>query len=336
MKFNESIQEALIVVQDKILVWVQTIITMLPNLLVAALIIVGFAFLARFTHWGIKKIYKKRRGLNSNLNIIAANIGYFFVLILGVFVALSVLNLDKTVTSLLAGAGVIGLALGFAFQDTAANFIAGLFIAFRSPFNKGDFIETGKFLGTVKEINLRATIMETVHGLEVIIPNKEVYQNAIINYTSTQRRRVDIACGVSYADDLDKAEQLVLEAVKDIKSLATDMDNPISFVYEEFGESSIDFKVRIWLEESTQSTYISVRSEVIKKIKKAFDANGISIPFPIRTLDFGIAGGEKLSEALLLGKEGGLKIPKERLENNVENEEKEVSKNGKKDETISK
>lgn len=319
MDFKKSFTDAFTIVQDKLEGWIESTITMLPNLMVAVLIVVAFVFIARFAKWGIKKAFKKGNNLNSNLLTIASNVGYFFVLLLGVFVALSVLNLDKTVTSLLAGAGVIGLALGFAFQDTASNFISGLFIAFRKPFNKGDFIESNDYLGTVKEINIRSTIMETVHGLEVIIPNKEIYQNAITNYTSTKRRRVDISCGVSYADDLDKAEKLAIDAVKDIKSLATDMPNPISFIYDEFGGSSIDFKIRIWLEESSQGTYLGVRSEAIKRIKKAFDKNGISIPFPITTLDFGIEGGEKLNEVLSIKKGEGLKISKETNTNTKKN-----------------
>lgn len=302
MDFAKNFTNAFTIVQDKISGWIEQSIAMIPNLLVAVLILIAFIFIARLARWVIRKSFKNGSALNSNLSTIASNLGYFFVLTLGVFVALSVLNLNKTVTSLLAGAGVIGLALGFAFQDTASNFIAGLFIAFREPFNRGDFIETKNYLGTVKQINIRATIMETVNGLEVIIPNKEVFQNPITNYTSTKRRRVDIACGVSYADDLDLVEKVAIDAVRDIKSLAQDMNEPISFVYEEFGGSSIDFKIRIWLEESSQGTYLGVRSDAIKRIKKAFDKHGISIPFPIRTLDFGIEGGVKLSE-MLTGKQ---------------------------------
>lgn len=331
MDFTKSFTDAFTIVKGKIEGWIESTITMIPNLLVAILIVIAFVFIAKTVRWAIKKAFKKGDNLNSNLLTIASNVGYFIVMLLGVFVALSVMNLDKTVTSLLAGAGVIGLALGFAFQDTASNFISGLFIAFRKPFNKGDFIETDSYLGTVKEINIRSTIMETVHGLEVIIPNKEVYQNAITNFTSTKRRRVDISCGVSYADDLDLAEKLAVEAVQDIKSLATDMPNPVSFIYDAFGGSSIDFKIRIWLEDSVQGTYLGARSEAIKKIKKAFDENGISIPFPIRTLDFGIEGGEKLNEVLSIKKDEGLKVSKEKT-----NTETNASKNGKALETSEK
>ena len=306
MNFNESIQEAIQIATDKIYGWIEQSIALLPNLVIAIVIVIIFALLARLARYGFKKIFNKSHGTNINLMMIGSNISYLFVMTLGVFIALSVMNLDKTVTSILAGAGVIGLALGFAFQDTASNFISGLFIAFRKPFNKGDFIETQNYLGTVKAINMRSTLIETVHGLDVIIPNKEVYQNALTNYTSTKRRRVDISVGVSYADDLDKAEKLAIEAVQSIPNIDKDRADPISLVYTEFGDSSINFSIRIWLIESKQSTYLGARSEAIKRIKKSFDEHNISIPFPIRTLDFGIEGGEKLNEVLQITKNGQL------------------------------
>lgn len=310
MNFMQSINEAGKVATGKVYGWIEKSIAILPNLVIAIMIMILFVFIARLAKVAFKKVFQKSHGTNLNLMMIGANISYFFVLILGLFIALTVMNLDKTVTSILAGAGVIGLALGFAFQDTASNFISGLFIAFRKPFNKGDFIETQSYLGTVKSINMRSTIIETVHGLEVIIPNKEVYQNPITNYTSTQRRRVDINVGVSYADDLDKVEELAMNAVKDIPNIDAERTDPISFIYNEFGDSSINFSLRIWLIESKQSTFLGARSEAIKRIKRVFDANEISIPFPIRTLDFGIEGGQKLNEVLQINQHGQLEPKK--------------------------
>lgn len=306
MNVDKSIQDAAEIVSRKLDGWLESSIAILPNLIIAILLVVVFVFIARFARYSFKKVFKRARGANTNLLLIGSSITYILVLLIGVFIALSVMNLDKTVSSILAGAGIIGLALGFAFQDTASNFISGLFIAFRKPFNKGDFIETKNYLGTVKEINMRSTIIETLHGLEVIVPNKEVYQNAITNYTSTKRRRVDISVGVSYADDLDKAEKLALDAVKNIQNIDNKRDEAISLIYNEFGDSSINFSLRIWLVESAQSTYLKARSQAIKNIKKAFDANDITIPFPIRTLDFGIEGGEKLNEVLQISESGQL------------------------------
>jgi len=111
---------------------------------------------------------------------------------------LSILKLNTAVTSILAGAGIIGLALAFAFQDIAANFISGIFISFRRPLRVGDIVKVKDYMGKVEEINLRDTILRTFQGQTVIIPNKEVFQNPIENFSRLGKRRIDLWIGVSY------------------------------------------------------------------------------------------------------------------------------------------
>ncbi|NND72258.1 MAG: mechanosensitive ion channel family protein [Rhodothermales bacterium] len=271
---------------------------MLPNLVAAVLITIVFALLARLV----------RRIATSGINKVASNLQvanlvgsvvYIVVLTAGLFVALGVLNLDKTVTTLLAGVGVIGLALGFAFQDIAANFMSGIFLAFRKPFEIGDIVETNGVTGTVNVLNLRATVLMTPTGQKVIVPNKHVFENPITNYTAYGRRRVDVGVGVSYGDDLEKAKRLALEAAAKVSSRDTDTEPTLFFT--EFGGSSINFVVRIWVPFKKQPDYLSAQSEAIMLIKDAFDKNDITIPFPIRTLDFGIKGGETLAAMMKNG-----------------------------------
>src|SRR5690606_14071352 len=156
----------------------------------------------------------------------------------------------KAVTSILAGAGIIGLALGFAFQDIAGNFISGIFISFRRPFNIGDLIESQDYRGRVKKVNLRDTVIVTVEGNTVILPNKNLFQNPIRNFDSSGRRRMDLSVGVSYGDDLEKVKRIVMEAVDSIP-LKSPKDET-TFFYREFGDSSINFDVRIWLKSTAQ------------------------------------------------------------------------------------
>jgi small-conductance mechanosensitive channel len=188
------------------------------------------------------------------------------------------------------------LALGFAFQDTAANFVAGIFLAVRSPINSGDIVALDDVMGVVKKINLRATEITTFQGTLVVIPNKDVFQNPIFNYTHTGKRRVDLGCGISYGDNLDKVKEISLGAIKKTEGVLT--DQPIQFFYKEFGDSSINFEVRAWISEIDQVGFLQTQSNMIVALKKAFDENDIMIPFPIRTLDFGIKGGEKLNTML--------------------------------------
>lgn len=289
-----DIQASTDLVFNKVESWIQTIIEMLPNFIVAVLVLLAFYFLAKLIKKIVSKIAAKVSSSNAVNNLIS-NIVYISIIIIGLFVALGVLNLDKTVTSLLAGVGILGLALGFAFQDTAANFVSGIIIAFRKPYDVNDVIQSGNFFGKVTKINLRTTDIQLFQGPIVLIPNKDVFQNPVVNYTIFGKRRIDLGVGVSYGDDLEKVKSVTIEAVKQVENLFDQED--VTLFYDEFGDSSINFSVRFWVRYSNkQSDYLQVKSDAIMKIKKAYDENDIMIPFPIRTLDFGIKGGEKLSE----------------------------------------
>lgn len=280
-------------ISDKLTTWLKELIKLLPNIILAAIVLVIGIYVAKF----VRKLTKKLVGKlshNITLNNLFSTVIYVTIIGIVIFTVLSILKLDKAVTSILAGAGILGLGLAFAFQDIAANFISGIFISFRKPIRVGDIVEIGSYMGKIKEVNLRDTVIETFRGQTVIIPNKNVFQNPIENYSQVKKRRFDLSVGVSYGDDLDLVEKITIEAVKDIKGLSKIDD--IKVFFTEFGDSSINLSVRMWLENPDQPLYNSVGSEAIKRIKKAYEANNIMIPFPIRTLDFGIKGGVSLTE----------------------------------------
>lgn len=300
--FADIVRDASSKLYGKLESWVNDLILLLPNMVLAIIVMVLFYFIAKL----MRRLVKKIMGHITDqvaLNNLFGTITYLVFIFLGLFVSLNILHLEQTVSSLLAGAGIIGLALGFAFQDISANFISGIMIAFRKPFHVGDMVETNGYLGVVEEINLRVTIIKTLQGLHVIIPNKDIVQTPMTNYTLTDDRRVDLEVGVSYGEDLERVEEITREAVKDIPGMA--QEPGINFYYQEFGDSSINFLLVFWIARSTQATYLSAKSEAVKRIKKAYDANNITIPFPIRTLDFGIKGGEKLSEMKILHQKSG-------------------------------
>lgn len=279
---------------EKLESWLEALILLLPNLVVAALIVIVAAVVARLARRGVRGVLS-RTSSYEQVNHLLATIVYVVVLAVGTFVALGVIGADKAVTSLLAGAGIIGLALGFAFQDLASNFIAGILLSIRRPFVEGDLIETGDYFGTVTEVNLRSTRLRTFQGQIAIIPNAKVFQDPVVNY-STGERRVDLRCGIAYGDDLEKAREVAIEAVRGLDGV--DPDRPVDLYYEEFGDSSINFVLRYWLDFRKQTEFLDAQSEGIIAVKKAFDEHGLTIPFPIRTLDFGVVGGERLDEVL--------------------------------------
>ena len=191
---------------------------------------------------------------HAELNGLLATVASLVVLVTGLFVALGIVGLDKTVTSLLAGVGIIGLALGFAFQNIASNFVSGVLLLTRRPFGANDVIRTNDFMGTVMDIDLRATVIRTFEGQLVTIPNNEVLQKPIVNFTASGQRRVDIPVGVSYGDDLAKAKRVAVAAVERIDY--RDETRPVELFYEAFGDSSINFTLRFWIDFRTQPDYL--------------------------------------------------------------------------------
>lgn len=178
-------------IESKLHRWGVFMIKMLPNFLLALIILFVFIFLGKFIRKFIERVILRISKSESISGLTSAFI-YSIIVVVGIMVALNVLKLDKAVTSLLAGVGIIGLALGFAFQDLTANFISGTFIAFKRPFEVGHVVETNGFVGTVEDIQLRATKMRTFAGLRVVIPNKDIFQKPIINYSLTSRRRIEL------------------------------------------------------------------------------------------------------------------------------------------------
>ncbi len=288
-----DINRAFELIKEKITVWLEELVRILPNILIATLVLVFGLFIAkRLKRIALKLINKFSH--NSTLNSLFGSVIYVFFIGVIIFTVLSILQLDKAVTSILAGAGILGLGLAFAFQDIAANFISGIFISLRKPFKINDIIKVKDYMGRVQHINLRDTIVQTFQGQMVIIPNKEVFQNPIENYTLLGKRRIDLSVGVSYGDDLEKVKKVTMEAVQSIDNLS-EQDETTMF-YQEFGDSSINFVIRLWANSPEQAIFWQVGNDAVMRIKKAYDENDIMIPFPIRTLDFGIKGGVTLKE----------------------------------------
>jgi small conductance mechanosensitive channel len=266
---------------DKLWSWMDAAITHLPNFLLA-LTIFGLSFwLARNLKKWLKKPLQKLVPQVAIRNQLATFLSILLVLV-GLFLALGVMNLDKVVTSLLAGAGVAGLAIGLALQGTLANTFSGIYLAVKDVIHVGDFIESNGYSGTVHEISLRNTrILEPDNNL-VVIPNTMILENPFKNFGLTQRIRTIVDCGIGYESDLEKVKTIVIGAINE--RFPHENKEDIQFFYRAFGDSSIDFQVRFWVEAKERLTILEAKSEAIILIKKTFDEHGINIPFPIRTL----------------------------------------------------
>lgn len=286
--------EAITTIQEKIASWITSTLSMFPNVVVAIVVVILFALISRFLRRMINRILK-RFSYQTALNRLIVNLINLGVLSIGILLALSTLNMEGVVKTALAGAGIIGIALGFAFQEITANFFSGIILAVRQPFTVGSWLETNGHYGVVTYIDLWTTVIRNPTGQLVSIPNKDVLQNIQINY-SQKERRVDLEVGISYGDSLPKVKEISVEAIEGVPQRLPKRE--VELHYTAFGDSSINFVVQYWISFKNEQDYLKAVSEGIMRLKAAYDQEGITIPFPIRTLDFGIKGGEKLAEVL--------------------------------------
>lgn len=251
-----------------------------PSVLFQALVFL----LILFAFWIVARIARSavRRGIDrSKLNVSSLAKDFFIqttsrlILLVGLIIAIAQLGVE--VGPLLAGLGIAGFVIGFALQDTLSNFASGLMILVYRPFDVGDAVEAGGVLGKVDQMNLVSTMILTFDNQLMIVPNKQIWGGVIRNITNQKTRRIDLTFGIGYSDDIPKAEKILTEIVKGHEKVLEDPEPVIKL--HELGESSVNFIVRPW---SKTGDYWDVYWDVTREVKRRFDEEGISIPFPQR------------------------------------------------------
>lgn len=258
-------QNWFVLVRDKLTAWLALFFKMLPNLLLAVLIFFAFFFLAKYLR---KFVYKLLLRISHQPAVSGLFSSIFFIIIIvaGLFIGLQLLHLDKAITSLLAGAGIIGLALGFAFQDLTANFISGVFIIFKKPFDVGNIINTNGFTGIVEEIQLRSTTIRTFDGLHIMVPNKEIFQKPITNYSLSGKRRVDVAITLPGKSNITEIEQRVRKALEPVPEVR---DDKVQVLLTDYNGDTMKMEVHCWIDNTIEMGYNNTRDKVIRKVHEA-------------------------------------------------------------------
>lgn len=263
--------------------WLNDFVGYLPNFILAILVFVVSYIVAKYVRKVVSRLLKRSSMQTSMVNLIG-KLTAVAIIFLGLFLVLGILDLSKTLNAILAGAGVAGLAVGLALQGALANTYSGIVLSYIKHIKYGDWISVKDFEGEVVNIDLRAVTLKQADNNLVYIPNKQVIENAIKNYSTTSQSRVILECGVAYDSNLKQVRQVVLEALVDnFEELENQED--IIFLYTEFNSSSIDFEVRFRIDSTSALEVANAKTKALISIKDAFDSNGITIPFPIRTLD---------------------------------------------------
>jgi small conductance mechanosensitive channel len=229
------------------------------------------------TRWLSRGVVRMLRKANVNESLIP----FLRTLIsatLKVLVIISVLGMvGIQMTSFIAVLGAAGLAVGLALQGTLQNFAGGVIILLMKPYKVGDVIETQGYLGVVKEIQIFTTILTTADNKTIIIPNSPIATGSLVNFTTQGTRRVDFTFGIGYGDDIDKARNIILKIIDGDNRV---LKEPAPLVkVSELGDSSVNLTARVWVE---SANYWDVFFDTTENVKKSFDREGVSIPFPQR------------------------------------------------------
>jgi len=221
-----------------------------------------------------EKVMNKRQ-VDPTIVSFVANLIYIALLVFVVLAALGQLGIQTT--SFIAVIGAAGLAIGLALQGSLSNFAAGFLMIIFRPFKVGDFIEGAGVAGTVEAIQIFTTQLLTPDNKTVIVPNASLTAGNITNYSAKGTRRVDLVMGIGYGDDIDHAKKVIMDVLTKEERILKDPATTIAVV--ELADSSVNFAVRPWVE---ADDYWDVYFNLTENIKKSFDAEGISIPFPQR------------------------------------------------------
>lgn len=283
---NFDISKAFEKIMDKLYGWGEGIIVATPNFLLAIVVFVAFWYLGKYLSHFIKKVLLKKVGQES-IKAILAKTAFIVTVLIGFFTALAILDLDKVLTSVLAGAGVVGLAIGLALQGTLHNTFSGFILSFLPNIQIGDWIVTNNHEGKVIDINLRSVIIMEADNNAVVIPNSKIIDSPFKNFSGTKRSRISIECGVGYESDLEAVKLITTNAIDNLFKQESNQNEEIEFFYTEFGDSSINYVIRFWAPVNNRKDILHAQSIGIMAIKAAYNTNNINIPFPIRTLDFG-------------------------------------------------
>jgi small-conductance mechanosensitive channel len=244
-------------------------------------IVAGF-LIAEFTKRRIKRRISKRSPNPITATFISQIISFALKTIV-VLITLYLLGLNSFTNKILAGAGLLTFVIGFALKDIGENFLAGIILAFKSPFRIDDLIEVNNIEGFVKDINISETLIKTPDGKDVFLPNSIILKNPLFNYTIDGFLRYEFMIGITYENNPTEAIKLILETVNKVKGVLKGDKMP-AIMINELATNTINIRVMFWVDTfktTNRSVHHSIRSKVMNDVVAALIANGIRLPAPV-------------------------------------------------------
>lgn len=276
LSINRDLQPRLETTGRKLIAVVEQTIAGLPLFGMAVLVVLLFYLAGRWL--AARKSLYRRISPNHFIAALLGQITQLVFLVLGLVVALALLDATALLGTILGAAGIVGLAVGFAVRDTVENYIASILLSVRNPFEINDFVAIDRHEGNVVTLTSRATVLISPDGNHIRIPNATVFKAVITNYTRHPERRFDFAVGVDTEQDLAAAQALAQSTLDDVTGISSDL---AAFVLiETLGDSNVVLRCHAWVDQKAFS-FAKVRSEAIRAVKQAFDNAGIVMPEPI-------------------------------------------------------
>jgi len=257
-------------------------IAFLPKIGLGIIVLSLFVLLS----WLIKSIITKRikpKTKNPLLAVFLGKLVAFAITITGFVFFLNVIGLGGIAKHIMAGAGITTFIIGFAFKDIGENFLSGILMAFKSPFKIGDLIETNGTIGYVNELNTRDSVIKTLDGIDVYIPNSQLIKAPLFNYTIDGFLRYEIAIGLDYSSDIKKIKELIISALLNIPEVLQGDKKPV-VVIDELAVSTVNVKVLYWIDtfkSKSRAFHLQVKTKVMETLLNEFNANNIYLPADI-------------------------------------------------------
>lgn len=268
---------------EKVQGMINGFIALLPNIVLALIVFAIFYIIAGITRRLVRRLTRDRRHAR-NLGLILGRLAQWITILIGLFIALSIVIPTLRAGDLVQLLGISGVAIGFAFRDILQNFLAGILILLTEPFQLDDQIIFKDFEGTVENIQTRATTIRTYDGRRIVIPNAELFTNSVTVNTAFDNRRLEYDIGIGYGDDINRAKHLILEAIHETQGVLRQPAPDVIVV--DLAESTVNIRARWWVEPPRRADVLSLQDAVLIAIKNKLTANGIDLPFPTQQILF--------------------------------------------------
>ena len=231
---------------------------------------------------GARSLLRHRIRAKLLRNVVAIAIGAA-IFVFGTYIVLRVSGLTQLALTVVGGTGLVGLAVGIAFRDITENFLASIFLSMQRPFETGDLVEVSGVTGYVQQLNVRTTVVMTLDGNLVQIPNAVVYKSNLRNFSTNTSRREDFVVGIGYDDSINEAQKIALKVLTDHPAVLSDPDP--SVLAESLGKATVNLRVYFWIN-GREHSWLKVRSSLIRLVKRAYQKHGISMPDEAREVVF--------------------------------------------------